>query len=202
LKRFLALLACLALVGAACGDDDTSSADSKSQAGKTSGKAKGVDLTVTATDYSFDIPSEIGGGVVTVQFVNKGSAEHELAFLDIRDTPVDKAIADFRPVAGGEGASIPDYLNAYGALEVEPGETVTSTFTLPEGRYLVICSLTDQPGEPTPVEGNEEEGDDGPPHFDHGMYKLVTVKGDNGKKMRRPATARSRRRTGSSPSRR
>jgi plastocyanin len=151
-------VAALALVAGGCGDDSDDGGG-------------GEALDVTAVDYAFqDLPEEIDGGTVTVNLTNEGEAQHEIAFVQIGDTPIDQFFEDFPPVIT-EGAPYPDYVTyVVGANEAAPGGSGTFTYTLPAGTYAAFCALTGTPEDP--------EGEDGAPHFAQGMQQLVTVTGE------------------------
>lgn len=36
-------------------------------------------ITVTATEYAYDMPDQVDGGVVKMNFVNEGAVPHEFA---------------------------------------------------------------------------------------------------------------------------
>jgi plastocyanin len=152
--------AALALVAGGCGDDSDDGGG-------------GEALDVTAVDFAFqNLPEEIDGGAVTVNFTNEGETDHEIAFVEIGDTPIDQFFEDFEPVIT-EGAPFPDYIGTVvGANEAAPGESGTFTYTLSDGTYAVFCALTGTPDDP--------EAEDAPPHFVQGMQQSVTVSDGDG----------------------
>lgn len=132
-------------------------------------------VEIVAKDYAFEgVPDTLRGGAIKVSFRNAGKADHELAFLNIGDTPFEAFKKEFPKVL--QGGPFPAFMKA-GAVPVEipPGKSATKTFTLPEGRYLLMCALDDKPGEQP--EGQEQPGPPGKPHYELGMYKSVTVEG-------------------------
>jgi hypothetical protein len=172
MKRLIALLGAVALFAGACGDDDSPAP--RAQSGK---EKPASEFTVTGTEYAFDAPDEVTGGVVTMKFENKGQLKHEAVLLSIGDTPVAQAVKDFGPVL--EGGPFPAYLNASGGVgTVDAGKSGTSTFMLDEGNYIFICVLSDADSMENP-----EAAGDLPPHFQSGMVKALTVKGDNGRSL-------------------
>ncbi|HYZ93967.1 MAG TPA: hypothetical protein VFA34_16465 [Actinomycetota bacterium] len=132
-------------------------------------------LTVVARDYAFgDVPPVIHGGPTSVTFRNEGQATHELAFIRIGDTPLEKFKKEFPAVF--EGAPIPSYITAVaGAFEAEPGKTIDEKLTLAPGRWLLMCALQDKPG---PAD-DEMEDSNAPIHFNLGMTKWVEVEGES-----------------------
>lgn len=178
------------LVLAGCGDDDDDVASPSGSASEAPAEGEGAGgedaagdtLTVVGTDYAFDgMPATLEGGVVTVEFRNEGEKPHELGMMQLgEELSVEDFDAAVQPVFNGEG--FPDVIEGHSGIgEIEPGESVTSTFSLPEGTYAVYCSITDE------EEDSEEEGAEGeegsaeeeaPPHYELGMYQLVTAEGE------------------------
>ncbi|MGH9040653.1 MAG: hypothetical protein ACRDZ3_10520 [Acidimicrobiia bacterium] len=169
------LLTCLVLVGGACSsdgeDDATSDSTSVSQ-----GATPNIDFTVTGDEYRFDLPEEVPGGVVTISFENEGRLRHEAGIVAVGETPLEQVVVDLTPVLEGTGSAIPDYLTFYGGIgETAPEATGSATLTLPEGRFVMFCSLTDidsvdalpQPGPPLPA------------HYSTGMAREFTVERAN-----------------------
>lgn len=176
MKRLLAVLGAVAILAGACGGDDNN--DTQTQGGQEKPAAAPSDFTVSGTEYAYDGPSEISGGVVTMTFENKGKLKHEAVLLGIGDTSVDQAVKDFAQVP--QGGPIPAYMSAAGGIgEVDPGQSGTSTISVPEGNYLFICALTDGDS----IEGGPPEGAELPPHSSNGMVRAVTVTGDNGRSL-------------------
>jgi hypothetical protein len=180
-RRCLAVLALLVAPLAACGDDDDAAvtddgADITDPVTDDEDDADEDEIpshTITATDYEFDVPEELTGGVVELTLENEGDEVHEAFMVTL---PEDMEVEELIEEMGGiiEGGPIPDYFEvATGIAEVEPGESVTSTISLPEGRYGLICtiqegttSLDDEEGEeseegqaPTPEGVTRPEGD-------------------------------------------
>jgi hypothetical protein len=190
-RRFavLALLPLLLAGLAACGgddddDDDTSADVTTTVADDTDDTTEDTEpgaegeYTITATDYEFDVPDEITGGVVTITLENEGEHAHEAAFIKVdRELDADAFATEFGPVL--EGGPISDNFEAVsGVGEVEGGSELTSTITLPRGTWALFCTLTDEPGEEAAGESELEEP---PPHFQLGMYEQIVVhKGDEG----------------------
>ena len=174
--RPLAVLACLLLAAGACsggGDDDpaTSGSTAVSQ-----GRTPDVDFTVVGREYGFDMPAEVPGGVVTMSFRNRGRLRHEAGIIAAGDTPVDQVLADLAPVLEGRGTPIPDYLTFYGGVgEIAPETTSQSTLTLPEGKFVMFCSLTDIDS----ADALPRPGPQLPAHYSSGMARAFTVRRAN-----------------------
>lgn len=138
----------------------------------------GPALDIVATDFAFEgVPRTIQGGPTTVTFRNEGEVGHELAFVDIGDATFEDFRREFPAVT--EGGPLPDFFRSAAVpFDLLPGEELTSTFTLPEGEYLLFCALEGDPSRP-PGPGEEEAT--GRPHYELGMYvPEVSVNGGGG----------------------
>ncbi|MDP9023144.1 MAG: hypothetical protein M3N57_10735 [Actinomycetota bacterium] len=145
-RRPLILAATLALGLTACPGDEA-----PSPGGTPATPAEGErEFTITATDYAFDLPTTLRGGVVTATLQNDGEQPHEAVFVRVEPgTSEDQLLDAFDQAV--EGGPIPDSITALSGIGVvPPGESVTSTFSLPEGEYVVLCPLTDEEPSDTP----------------------------------------------------
>lgn len=133
-------------------------------------------LDVTLADYGFEMPDEVDGGVVELTATNEDDVPHEVGFMKV---PEDYDVDDFPDDMDSalQGEAIPEeFQNASGITDVPAGESVTRTITLPEGNYVVFCSLTDEVAEEDTApeeegisstegleeeEGQEDDDDDG-----------------------------------------
>jgi len=194
--KVLAVVMSLTLLGAACGDDDdddaatTTAADGTTtvqEATTTGGEGEPEAVTIVANDYAFsDAPSELAAGVVELTFENAGQVEHELALIEIGDTPIDEVGTALAPVL--EGGPFPDFLENVSIPAVaDSGATVETTALLAAGDYALICTLTGvAPAEgatttmPAEGAGGEGEGEEGPPHYELGMVQPLTVTAGDG----------------------
>ena len=121
-KRFMVALACVALLGAACGGDDEGGASGDDGAGGNAG-SDGGSVTLTAVDFAFD-PADLSAAAGdTIEFVNEDDAEHnftaEKAGLDEDVEAGGSTTIDLSGVAAGSY----DYFCEYhpdmkGTLEV------------------------------------------------------------------------------------
>lgn len=117
---------------------------------------------VTATEYAFDVPEEVTGGVVRMRFTNIGGFPHEFAFALIDEG---KTEADVQAVIES-GAEPPEWAeDVAGVPGLSPGGSVTVTRTLEPGTYVFLCFFPDP---------------EGTPHAALGMYQLFTIAGDSG----------------------
>jgi plastocyanin len=119
-------------------------------------------VEVGATEYSFDVPAEVAGGVVRMRFTNTGGLPHEFAFARIEEG---KTEADVKEVIES-GEEPPDWAeDIAGVPALSPGESITVTRTLEPGSYAFLCFFPDP---------------EGTPHANLGMYEVFTIAGDTG----------------------
>lgn len=187
--KLLAVVAALALVATGCGDDaDDDAADTtttEEQDSPTTGADEGGEataVTIVAEDYVFSqAPAELEAGLVDITFENTGQVEHELALVEIGDTPIDQVGEDLAPTL--EGGPFPEYVeNLAIPLVADGGETSDTSVLVAEGNYALICTFTGaapQEGATTTSAaegaGGPEEGEEGPPHYTLGMIQPLTV---------------------------
>lgn len=93
MKRLVVMLACLVLVVGACTSDGEEEAAEAAPAGTPGVEA---DFTVTAEEYSFDMPAEVEGGVVTMEFANTGKLVHEALIVEVGSTTPKQVAEDLR----------------------------------------------------------------------------------------------------------
>lgn len=115
-------------------------------------------VTVTAHDYSLDLPDTLPAGAVTLRLVNQGKEFHHIWIARMEGGhTVDEVL---RTLAARQ--PIPSWLKDAGgpnAPRPEGGEA-TATVTLEPGRYIVACLIPSK---------------DGVPHLMKGMVRQVTV---------------------------
>lgn len=187
-RRFGAALAVVALgtvVLSGCGDDDEEGASPSASASEAPAEdgGGGDTLAVTASDYKFDTDDTLEAGIVTVEFTNEGEKPHEMGLAKLGKELDAKAFGDLLgPVF--EGGPFPDDFQGHsGITETEPGESLTSTFTLEPGTYALYCSISDEQedGDEEAAEGEEGAAEEeAPPHFMLGMYQILEVEGEAG----------------------
>jgi hypothetical protein len=169
--RGFAALAILSSVAVACGDDDD--ADQTSDTPITE-PAEVQEIDVTAIDYSYsEVPTEIEAGLVTMNLSNEGTVMHEAALIEMGDAEQADFLARFTP-AVNEGGPFPEEAQGVAApVEVPAGETVSITFLVTEGKYLMLCTLTGDADDPDAEESDEV--DPASMHMNKGMATPVTV---------------------------
>lgn len=160
-RRVVAVVLSLALgaVGAACGDDDDGGDGAAASSDST--------LTITETDYAFEVSGEPSAGTLTIDVTNEGDELHELAMAKLRDG---KTVDDAREAL--EAASpededvlaevaLPDSgIDDLGGIQL-PGTSYQITGSgMEAGEYVLLCFLP---------------GPDDKPHFSMGMITGFTI---------------------------
>jgi len=182
------LVVLIAVVASAFSGDEQKRAQSEDAAASTRATGTATTLpvapsvTVTARDYSFEVPPEIEGGAVRFTLQNNGKFKHEAVIVSTGKTPLDQFKADLTPILTGEGKPTPDYLRFRGGPSLVPGGTSEMAFlTLPPGDYAMVCTLTD---------ADSLEDTAGPPpdtaqkfHYELGMATPFSVKEANNNPM-------------------
>lgn len=113
-------------------------------------------VTINATDYAFDAPDTIVGGLTTFRMVNAGREPHQavIAGAEGKTFPeLEAALLREGPVP--EWATFPAGPGAVGA-----GDSSIVTANVTPGNYLIYCFI------PSP---------DGKPHVMKGMYRRLVV---------------------------
>ena len=171
---------------AACGDDDDDATTpvEETDDGGTEEEAEAQTVEITGVDYAYsEAPTEIEAGLIELTFTNEGEVDHEAAFIEIGDTPLEEFLPKFDPVFVGEGGGpIPaETENLAVPVENGPGESTTVTFTIDEGTYALMCSFDgdaeEQAAEGVPDEEDEEEEPVTAErlHYNRGMAQVITV---------------------------
>ncbi|MGH2810682.1 MAG: hypothetical protein ACRDIA_07350 [Actinomycetota bacterium] len=177
MKKLLVLIALTALLSTACAEEKETGGESM----KEESESKAEKIELSAKEYSFNVPSTIEGGFVTVSLKNDGKLKHNAEFLKIEGNADEEQFKkDLKTAIGGEGG-IADTVNPYvGPSEVDAGKSKTWQQSLPAGDYFLVCSMTDKD---SAEESEEEEGEgaedepDLPVHFEQGMIEKVKVTG-------------------------
>jgi plastocyanin len=173
IKRLALVIACIALVLTACGDDDT-------------GGPRSVEIT--GVDYAFeDVPDTLAAGS-TLTFKNDSTQEvHEMIVVRLDDAetrPMEELVTlpedEIEPLITDVGVSV--------ALPGEDGIVVEGSdpITVDEpGRYAIVCFIpfnSDVEVAREVLSGPPPEGDgpppslgEGPPHVTGGMFAEFTV---------------------------
>lgn len=157
------LVVALTACGGEDGADDATNT-TRSTEKQTAGEATPAEISLTARDYSFDLPSTFKGGVVDFSYVNAGKEPHFAAFAKIAPG---KTVEDVKAVLTGPPpppdsppAGPPPFEEVLAFPTGDPGVTGRITGNVPAGSYAVYCVI------PAP---------DGVSHAAKGMIKEVTV---------------------------
>jgi uncharacterized cupredoxin-like copper-binding protein len=141
---------------AACGSDRPA-ADAVARSDSAPPPAGAAAVTITATDFTFDAPSEIPAGLTTFHLVNRGSELHHVQLVRLGEGKT----ADDLLAALKAGGPPPAWITmAGGPNPPEVGGTAATTVALEPGNYALTCFI------PSP---------DGVPHLMKGMVRPLTV---------------------------
>jgi len=120
--------------------------------------AKIPEITIHAVDFSYNAPTQIQSGLVTLTLVNDGKEAHQAQLARLNDgVTMDQLMAALQkgPENGLSLVSLDGGPNA-----VEPGQKQTVTVNLPAGNYVLLCFIS---------------GSDNVPHLAKGMVAPLTV---------------------------
>jgi hypothetical protein len=116
-------------------------------------------INVVATDYAFEMPDTILGGVVIMNLENRGKELHHVTLVKLDEG---RSIENFMAAMQQPGPP-PSWMKFVGGPNpAGPGQTITAASILTPGNYLAICFI------PSP---------DGAPHVAKGMVRPFTVTG-------------------------
>ncbi len=159
------MMALAMLFLAACGDDVTKRSSPDVETGEAADSSV---VEIAATEYSYSMPQEMEGGVVTFEFENVGVQPHEFAVgrIDAGKTSDDL----LKALKSGKDPSNFSWIHPFpGVPIVSPGEKISITREVEdEGTYVFFCFL------PTPQ---------GKPHVDLGMIQSLEVAGVSGREL-------------------
>jgi hypothetical protein len=95
-------------------------------------------LTITATDFAFDVPAQVPAGIVTIHLVNNGKEVHQAQVVRLEDG---KTMADFGEAMKQQGPP-PTWIKFVGGPNaVVPGGSVDGSVALSQGNYVVLCFI-------------------------------------------------------------
>lgn len=163
----LSMTALTILFVAACGNDATVPSGIGA---KSASPAKVV--KIDATEYSYSMPRQVTGGVVTFELANVGAQPHEFATgrIDAGKTAEDLLNA----LQSGKDPSNFPWIHPFPGVPImSPGEKISITREVEEeGTYVVFCAL------PT-AQGKR--------HYEQGMIQSLEIVGDSGLELPEPA---------------
>ena len=165
-KKVFALGVLVVALTACGGDDGADDATNTTRSTETqsAGEATPAGVSITARDYSFDLPSTFKGGVVDFSYVNEGQEPHFASFAKLAPG---KTLEDAKSLLAGPPppseapqAGPPPFEDVLAFPTGDRGVTGKITGNVPAGSYVVYCSI------PSP---------DGTSHVAKGMIQEVTV---------------------------
>mgnify|MGYP003693673509 CR=1 FL=1 len=107
-------------------------------------------LTITATDYAFELPAQVPAGVVTIHLVNNGKEIHQAQLVRLEDG---KTAADFTEAMEAEGPP-PTWIKFVGGPNAAvPGGSVDGSVALSQGNYVVLCFIPSPDMKPHMMKG-------------------------------------------------
>lgn len=115
-------------------------------------------VSVSASDYAFQMPDTLTSGPTTFTLANTGAELHHLQIIRLEQGKTAADLAALEP-----GTSAPWVVLVGGPNPAEPGREVVATADLAPGNYVAICFI------PTPPPGDMK------PHFMKGMMRPFTV---------------------------
>jgi hypothetical protein len=130
-----------------------------------------VPINIVATDFAFEMPDTVGGGVVKMNLENRGKELHHVTLVKLEDG---KTIENFMAAMQQQGPPPPWMKFVGGPNPAGPGQTISGASVLTPGNYLAICFI------PSP---------DGAPHVAKGMARPFTVTGSDSMPAVLPPTA-------------
>jgi hypothetical protein len=107
-------------------------------------------LTITATDYAFDLPAQVPAGIVTIHLVNNGKEIHQAQLIRFDDG---KTMADFTEAMKQKGPP-PTWIKFVGGPNAAvPGGSVDGSVALSQGNYVVLCFIPSPDMKPHMMKG-------------------------------------------------
>jgi hypothetical protein len=119
-------------------------------------------VSVRATDYAFDAPTEIPAGMTTFRLVNDGSDLHHVQVVRLDSA---KTVADLQQALKSNGKRPAWATNVGGPNATAPKTEANATLNMEPGRYALVCSV---------------HGPDDVAHVAKGMIQALTVTPQNG----------------------
>lgn len=114
-------------------------------------------VTITATDYAFELPAQVPAGVITFKLVSRAKELHHAVVIRLEQG---KTVDDMREALKQPGPP-PAWAHTVGGPNPsDPAGTSEATLTMAPGQYAVVCFI------PSPG---------GMPHFAKGMIAGLEV---------------------------
>lgn len=95
-------------------------------------------ITITATDYAFELPAQVPAGVVTIHLTNNGKEIHQAQVIRLEDG---KTVGDFGEAMKHPGPP-PTWVKFLGGPNAAgPGGSAEGSVVLEPGSYAVLCLI-------------------------------------------------------------
>jgi hypothetical protein len=95
-------------------------------------------LTITATDFAFDLPAQVPAGIVTIHLVNNGKEIHQAQLIRLEEG---KTVGDFGEAMKHPGPT-PSWVKFEGGPNAAvPGTSADGSVVLAPGNYAVLCFI-------------------------------------------------------------
>jgi uncharacterized cupredoxin-like copper-binding protein len=117
-----------------------------------------ADVSITLTDYAYEITPEITAGRRTIRVANTAQQPHEVILVRLAPG---KSAADMVAWMGTQ-AGPPPGMPVSGTTLLSQGEVNHLSATLEPGEYALLCMVPDHK--------------DGKPHVAHGMVRQITIR--------------------------
>lgn len=122
-----------------------------------SAAAPTADVTVTMSDYAWDVSPALSAGKHVIRIENAASQPHEMFIMQMAPGKTAEDLIKWGQTYQGPPPGTP----MGGISGMATGQVAYLPVNLPKGEYLLVCFLPD--------------AKDGQPHFAHGMIKELTV---------------------------
>lgn len=108
-------------------------------------------ITITATDYAFEAPAQIEGGLVSITLVNKGKEPHHAQLARLNDGVT---MEQFQAaMQQNPEAALPLISLTGGPSVIDAGGSQEVVVDLAPGHYVVLCFVSDHEGVPHLAQG-------------------------------------------------
>jgi plastocyanin len=109
-----------------------------------------VAVVVTAKDYSFESPTRVPAGVITMRLVNRGKELHQAQIVRLDEG---KTVADLEKAMKQHGP-LPSWIKFVGGPNgIAPGDETNGQTSLSPGKHVVICLIPSADGVPHLMKG-------------------------------------------------
>jgi uncharacterized cupredoxin-like copper-binding protein len=144
------LVLAVALAGCKSERPDTKAAPAAEPTAAPAAPATPARITVTATDFKFDLPAQVPAGAVTLHLINRGKELHQAQIIRLEDG---KTIDDFAKAMKQSGPP-PSWVKFVGGPNgIAPEQEGNSTTALTPGHYALLCFIPGADGVPHEMKG-------------------------------------------------